>query len=299
MKSDMSYNEIRRELKARGLSCRGKKVDLIKRLEDALAEEGGETETTPVPVVTSNTIPQTKTTQEVTTTNAASILLDPSVLFLGSCLIAPLGVEFMENNLTSDVVVEYVFHEIPLIAMSVLIVFLAFAHRKGAINLSCGERRVALWYLVNGIGFKSIMDTFSGSAQSWNLMTKQYNALESRYSLPLENAVSVPAHLTSLLELSVMTPMCFWVYYLIVREGNTAKRFAMEIVLATLQIVGTYYFYAPLVLTSAGDRARGFLISNDPLDFYLRGVFGSVLCPLLWVVLPTVRIYYCVVARRN
>ena len=96
MTSELSYNEIRRELKSRGLSCRGKKVDLIKRLEDALAGEGEETETT---MVTSN-VTQTKTVQEVNTTNAASILLDPSVLFLGSCLIAPLGVEFMENNLT-------------------------------------------------------------------------------------------------------------------------------------------------------------------------------------------------------
>lgn len=293
MTTQMTYNEIRRELKSRGLSCRGKKADLIKRLEDALGGGGGETEIT-----------STKTTREGTTTkknetNPMSILLDPSVLFLGSCLVAPLGVELMENNLTSDVVVEYVFHEIPLIAMSVLIVFLAFAHRKGAINLNCGERRVALWYLVNGVGFKSIMDTCSGSAQNWNLMTKQYNALESRYALPLENAVSVPVHLTSLLEICVMTPLCFWVYYLIVREGNTWKRFAVEIVLATLQIVGTYYFYAPLVLTSAGDRARAFLSSNDPLDFYLRGVFGSVLCPLLWVVLPTVRIFCCVKNARR
>ena len=104
MTSELSYNEIRRELKSRGLSCRGKKVDLIKRLEDALAGEGEETETT-TPVVTSTNVTQTKTVQEVKTTNAASILLDPSVLFLGSCLIAPLGVEFMENNLTLDVVV--------------------------------------------------------------------------------------------------------------------------------------------------------------------------------------------------
>ena len=176
-------------------------------------------------------------------------------------------------------------------AMGLLIMFIAIAHRKGASFKSCTDRRVALWYLVNGIGFKSVMDTFSGTAQSWDLMTKQYNALESRYALSFsDNPVSVPVHLTSLLEISVMAPLCFWVYYLIVRDGRSSTRYVVELVLATLQIVGTYYFYAPLLFTSAGDRARGFLVSNNPLDFYLRGVFGSVICPLLWIIVPLIRI---------
>lgn len=125
---------------------------------------------------------------------------------------------------------------------------------------------------------------------SRDLMTKQYNALEFRYALNMGHPMSVPVHTTSLLELTVMTPLCFWLYYLINREGNTAKRFVIEIVLATLQIVGTYYFYSPLLLTSAGVRAKGFFESRSYLDFFLRGVFGSLFCPLLWVVFPLYRI---------
>ena len=44
--------------------------------------------------------------------SVTTILFDPSVIFLGSCLVAPLAVEFLEINLNVEVVVNYVFHEV-------------------------------------------------------------------------------------------------------------------------------------------------------------------------------------------
>ena len=88
-----------------------------------------------------------------------------------------------------------------------------------------------------------------------------------------------------------MTPLCFWVYWLIYRDQHSGKRYIVEAVLATLQIAGVFYFYLPLLLTDAGERAFGFFKSNNPIDFYFRGVFGSVVCPLLWIVVPTIRLF--------
>ncbi len=168
----MSYLEMRRKLKSLGLSSKGKKSELIARIEEAMKDtQTNDTHDTETQKTFNKK--EMKHQNESSSTNISSIVLDPSVMFLSACLIAPLACEVLENDgaLPSiDVFVNYVFHEVPLTALSILIMFLSFAHRKGARTLSDCERRVALWYLVNGIGFKSIMDTVSGSLQSWYVL---------------------------------------------------------------------------------------------------------------------------------
>jgi len=137
------------------------------------------------------------------------------------------------------------------------------------------------------------MDTFSGSLQAWSLMTLQYNALEGRYILPLSDFESNTVHLSSLLEILVQAPLCLWVYYLIVHQGNSALRYAVEFCLCTLQMAGTWYFYLPLLLTPSNKRLMAMLGTDDVIDFYFRGIFGSILCPAVWIVVPMLRIYLC------
>eukprot|EP00940_MAST-03C_sp_MAST-3C-sp2_P000498 g498.t1 len=268
---NMSYNELRRELKRRNLSAAGTKVQLRKRL----AEENEK----------SKKMQKTNGTKSTVTT---SFLSDPSVLFLAACVVAPLFLEMIDGTLTLSVLKAYLYCGVPVGAclVGVLMIFTQNAPREA--YTPC-----AMWYLVNGVGFKSAMDTFSGSLQSWSLMTKQYNALEARYAMPLSNFESLPVHLTSLLEISVMTPMCLWVFYLIVREPSSARRYVAESSLATLQMAGTWYFYMPLILTSSGDRAARFFHEDSGIvDFYFRGVFGTVICPLIWIIVPLLRLIY-------
>ncbi len=77
-------------------------------------------------------------------------------------------------------------------------------------------------------------------------MTVQYNKLESRYQLDngfsqgffLNHYESVPVHLTSLLEVLIMSPGSIYVYWLIVRHGDSARRYVLEIIFSVLKIIG-------------------------------------------------------------
>eukprot|EP00658_Telonema_sp_P-2_P048967 TRINITY_DN37238_c0_g1_i2.p1 TRINITY_DN37238_c0_g1~~TRINITY_DN37238_c0_g1_i2.p1 ORF type:complete len:263 (+),score=65.30 TRINITY_DN37238_c0_g1_i2:197-985(+) len=201
-------------------------------------------------------------------------LADPSVLFLLACVLCPPLVELYEGTYSHEALLEYVLHPLPLLSLMVTALLLLWAHR-GEPEVAAGERAVAAWYLVNGVGFKSIMDTMSGSMQAWSLMTKQYNALEPRYARPYYDDPSAqPVHFCSLLEITVMTPLCLWLYVLIVRSPKSATRFCIEFCLATLQATGTWFFYMPNLLTSHSQDVLKFFSSNNFMDLYLRGVFG-------------------------
>jgi len=220
-------------------------------------------------------------------------LYDPSSLFLLSCLVAPPFLELYEGNLDLTALIFYIVHPVPGTSLLLMMIFLYFTHRKPS-NVSASDMRVATWYLVNGFGFKTIMDTFSGSLQSWSLMTAQYNALEGRYQLPLWGHTEAQAvHITSLLEITIQAPLCLLAYYLIIRRPASAVRFTTEFVLATLQAAGTWYFYMPLLTTADGTaRLEKFFTSSDPVELYFRGVFGCVICPLIWIVVPLLRVIY-------
>jgi len=223
-------------------------------------------------------------------------LRDPSVVFLLSCLLAPIFLALFAGTLTSAALFHYLVHPVPIVAGILLFVYLYCVH-QGVTSVPEAEKLVAAWYLVNAFGFKSIMDTFAGSLQGWTLMTEQYNLLEARYLLALgsqnsEGLESTPVHLTSLLEILVMVPLCLCAYALIVRQPTSGYRYAAELVSSTFTIAGTWYFYLPLILPTISDSVTKLFTSDSAVDRYFRGVFGCVLCPLIWVVVPSMRIYY-------
>ena len=86
---------------------------------------------------------------------------DPSFLFLASCLVAPLGLGAYEGTLTVARAQAFFLHPVPLVAALLCAVFLALTHR----GKHAYDEKIAMWYLVNGFGFKSVMDTCSGSLQ--------------------------------------------------------------------------------------------------------------------------------------
>lgn len=220
--------------------------------------------------------------------------LDPSVLFLLSCLLAPPLLELCTGGeqFTLKRAMDYVIHPVPMTSLACALAFLGWVHRD-APCVTSSERMVAAWYLVNGFGFKTAMDVMSGSMQSWNLMTDQYNALEKRYAMSMDHHPEAAAvHLCSLLEAVVQAPLCIWLYLLIIRRGGSATRFAVEVSLATLQAAGTWFFYLPLVFTSSKQHVLALFASEDlVIDVLFRGVFGSLICPMIWIVVPIARIY--------
>lgn len=228
-------------------------------------------------------------------TSGLPSLKDPSVLFLLGCLLAPILLALLAGTLTGSALFEYLVHPIPIVAGVLLFLYLYGVH-QGLTTVPEADKLIAAWYLVNGFGFKSIMDTFAGSLQGWSLMTVQYNLLEARYLLPLgsqnaEGLESTPVHLTSLLEIIVMVPLCLIAYALIVRQPSSGYRYAVELATSTLQIAGVWYFYLPLILPTVSDSVTKLLMSDSRVDVYFRGVFGCIICPLIWVVVPSLRIY--------
>merc|ERR1712070_940110 len=116
-------------------------------------------------------------------------------------------------------------------------------------------------------------------------MTDQYSALEKRYAMHMDEQPEAAAvHLCSLLEATIQAPLCIWLYVLIIRRGGSAARFAVEVSLATLQAAGTWFFYLPLIFTQSRQHVLSLFASEDfILDVLFRGVFGSIICPLIWI----------------
>merc|ERR1712113_415235 len=99
---------------------------------------------------------------------------------------------------------------------------------------------------------------------------------------------SLPVHLTSALELLIMTPLCLWLYR--AYHQGWASRYAIEIITAVLQITGTYYFYGA-GLISHWDLLRTRATQTNFFDFSFLFLFGNIICPMVWVVVPLACIF--------
>eukprot|EP00755_Sulcionema_specki_P012690 Sspe_Gene.52066::Locus_28861_Transcript_1_1_Confidence_1.000_Length_1240::g.52066::m.52066/K01824/EBP; cholestenol Delta-isomerase len=212
---------------------------------------------------------------------------DPTFVFALSCLVTPAVIGCTSLHKLSALspdhcpTLDEAFTPISCAFFGGLALFILIC--PGSSNLSPRDRRVANWYLYNGLIIKTLMDTISGSLQSYPLMTPQYNIVDPRYSRPLSDTTSLPVHLTSALEITVMAPLCLAVYWCY--HKNNPLRYSLEIILCVLQIAGTYYFYASGLLT---ERRHIEQVMNPavPFDFLFYFLFGLVICPFIWVVVP-------------
>lgn len=76
-----------------------------------------------------------------------------------------------------------------------------------------GKKRVANWFLANGVYFNLFLDVVSGQFQMMGEMTVQYNVVEPRYALgPLSDA-GASVFMTSMLELFFQSPLCLLTYW--------------------------------------------------------------------------------------
>lgn len=216
-----------------------------------------------------------------------AFLLDPSWIFGLACMLAPPLVSCTPLVSLSKLaprecaISRHFVHPIPIAGLLLCLTWSLYC-QQGSVTLSSRDKRVANWYLVNGFVFKSMMDTFSGSLQAWPTMTAQYNLLEPRYQKPLSDFDSIPVHLSSLLEIAFQVPLCLLVYR--AYHQGSKHRYVLEIVLATLQAAGTFYFYLAGLITEP--EKLGMFMNASMFDFVFYCCFGSIFCPLLWIVLP-------------
>eukprot|EP01065_Artemidia_motanka_P015669 TRINITY_DN1940_c0_g1_i2.p1 TRINITY_DN1940_c0_g1~~TRINITY_DN1940_c0_g1_i2.p1 ORF type:complete len:267 (+),score=117.84 TRINITY_DN1940_c0_g1_i2:78-803(+) len=222
-----------------------------------------------------------------------AFLLDPSWVFGLACVLTPPLmacsplIEFSQIAPRGCDPAAYFVHPLPIVSAILCIAFAMYCQSGKTAKLNGSDTRAANWYLVNAFIFKSIMDTCSGTLQSWGMMTQQYNMLEPRYQYPVSRHESIPVHLTSMLEMFVMVPLCLLTYRAM--HKGYGSRYVYEIVTAVLQMTGTYYFYLAGIITQ-GDALVRMGTETNLFDRLFYFTFGNVFCPLLWLVYPCYRI---------
>lgn len=148
------------------------------------------------------------------------------------------------------------------------------------------------WYWWNAWLFHGTMDGVAGSLRAVPVVVHQYDMLDLRF--PTHDVVP---WIVGLIELFVMQPLCLGCLYCI-RTRHTL-RFPLEIVTATLQIMGMVIFVGAELFQGQmhipaldpvgveGDRWSNVRFNTYHLTYYW---FGFWFCNLIWGWVPIIRI---------
>jgi hypothetical protein len=164
----------------------------------------------------------------------AELVVDPTVLYIVACLIAP-AVELRGAAMTA-----YWTHPLFIggaVALVATVALAAWGNR--AAPLSAGQRRLARWYLLNGVVIHVMLDGLVGIYQVNAPFAKQYAIIDKRFADTTTDA-GAAVHVLSLVELLVMGPMCLLLYVLYQRRH--AARDVTEVALCTMQFLGTVVY---------------------------------------------------------
>lgn len=165
--------------------------------------------------------------------------VDPTVAFTAAVVLLPLV--FVTDTASA---IAYLTHPTMLAALAVTAALVLFAGPGAA--LAPHERRLAYWFLCNGVFYNLFLDVVAGQAQSFGLMTAQYNRVEPRYALGYLSDAGVPVFMTSALEALFQAPLGVFAFVAI-RRG-WPQRHAAALALSILHAAGVWYFYVPEVL---------------------------------------------------
>jgi len=170
---------------------------------------------------------------------------DPTVLATLLVVKAPLLLHTFEHGLAAGLsaAVKYLFSPVMLLSYLYLYMVVRVSHAGETVKLSPRDKRVALWFLMNGIYYNLFLDVVSGQFQMNDLMTFQYNIVEPRYQYGPMDPRGQSVFWTSMCELFFQSPFCILAYYGYVR--GKAWRRPLEIVIGCLHIAGVWWFYVP------------------------------------------------------
>ncbi|KAJ9456183.1 putative 3-Beta-hydroxysteroid-delta(8) [Diplonema papillatum] len=202
-------------------------------------------------------------------------VLDPTAVFCVFCLSIPL---FKDPNTTNADRVAYVTDPFFWGSLAVLLVLPAILVRQGrCVPLSTFERARGRWYLWNASVIHWMMDGGVGCFQQLPLLDKMYKELDGRF----RDRESCAAGITSF-EFFVMVPLALAVYWGI-RRG-CPWRYATELVLCSVQLMGTYLFVGTEVYEGFPNVVTdfNFEFSRDQIVYFWFGFSIN----FIWVIVP-------------
>jgi len=223
-------------------------------------------------------------------------MVDPTTAFVLLVFTIMVGNAVKDNNYKS--LTDFALS--PNVVFTVVVTFLVYhigndSEYGKTCNLTTKENFLSRWYLWNGAVFHMLMDGFGGSFNAVPLVVDQYAKLDRRFN-PAHSHNSV-VWTVGLIELVVMTPLCFYCYIAI--KKGWASRWPMEIIVGVCHIFGMLVFCITEIkdgqrnipaVTPIGGHNGWFEHAkwdNEHLTFYW---FGFVICNLVWFVVPYLRI---------
>ena len=207
----------------------------------------------------------------------ARVLVDPTLLFALSILvIGPLREE--GNKL--EQLKEAFFDKTILCMYALTAVILLWVHYGGrkTKNLSAGDQRAAMWYLVNAIVFHTLGDCLVGTFHLYPPLDRQYKILDLRFA----NEGAVPA-VIGFFEMTVMAPICVMIYRAYVQGRSYVHE--LELIIGGIHAFGAYVFVADEVWNGQKNLHADWDLSFDEPEI-LYYWFGTWICNGIWIVVP-------------
>merc|ERR1711871_913932 len=210
-------------------------------------------------------------------------ILDPTVQFVGGCLLTPPAFAALEAG-GPEKAVGY-FTDPFLLGALLLTAAAAWVTQRSPDRqqLSLRDHRVALWYLLNGTIIHILMDGLVGAFHVLPLMNENYEKLDIRFTRSWGDERGSCILTVSLMELFVKGPLCILLYY----AYHTRKSYtdALELLVCALQLYGCVMF-------SGTELLHG--LTNVPADWNLEFTkehllhfwFAFVFCEPIWIVVP-------------
>mmetsp|Transcript_6908 Transcript_6908/g.7951 ORF Transcript_6908/g.7951 Transcript_6908/m.7951 type:complete len:247 (-) Transcript_6908:71-811(-) len=212
----------------------------------------------------------------------SQFLSDPTVVFTISVVLVPV---IYCNGIGG--ILSYLFTPMMVASWIYLGLVLYVTHGDGkSVSLSERDRRIAFWFLMNGVYFNLFLDVVSGQFQMMDEMSRQYLKVEPRYIYGVFDVHGQSVFMTSMCELFFQSPLCIVTYYAYYRNKNY-KNIA-EFTVCVLHAAGVWWFYFPEAI-SGFEHLGGWPSSiSEALSFnrLLFFWFGFWFCGILWLVVP-------------
>ena len=241
-----------------------------------------------------------------------SFFVDPSFLFTFGVNFLPI-IFFMNDE---ALIIKYLTNEYFIGACIVTILSEIFA-RLAYKRCSYKNLLIARWFLLNATFFHFMYDPIgmsiynipyynrkhfsytkhtyiAGLFNSWSIMSIQYRVVDPRFNTIWEPA-SLNVNICCWLELCVMAPLCFYLFFLYRNVEHASKTqklwvYTIDIITSLLQIIGCWIFYGPeiLLIINKSDHVR---VPIDyklefTLDYIINFWFGFAIVPWVWILIP-------------
>ena len=117
----------------------------------------------------------------------------------------------------------------------------------GTASLTAAQRRIARWYLVNGVICHIVMDGLVGVWKLNPLFAAQYARIDKRFAMPVGEYDAGAVHTAMGIELYVKGPLAIYLYYCY--HAGRPERDVVEVVTGVTQAYGTLVWLLPDVLS--------------------------------------------------